>query len=82
MIIRVAKACGNSVEAEQPAEPLSAQGNCTVLDALIEFYEASQTQDEEEAEVDLMVQLSGMVNRDWRMEDPEFTELVSDRSNL
>jgi len=77
MIIRVAEACRNSGEAEQPVESLPVHKKGTVLQALIEFYEASQTQDEEEAEVDLMVQLSGMVNHDWRMEDPEFTEPVS-----
>jgi hypothetical protein len=37
----------------------------------MEFYEAAQSQNEEEAEVDLMVQLSGLVHHDWRMEEPE-----------
>jgi hypothetical protein len=41
------------------------------LRGLMEFYEAGQSQDEKEAEVDLMVQLSGLVYYDWRMEDPE-----------
>ena len=43
----------------------------------MEFYETGQGSDEEEAEVDLMVQLSGMVNRDWHIEDPESPEQVS-----
>jgi hypothetical protein len=37
----------------------------------MKFYEARQTRDDEEAEVDLMVQFSGLVHHDWRMEDPE-----------
>jgi hypothetical protein len=41
------------------------------LRGLMEFYEAAQSQNEEEAEVDLMVQLSGLVHHDWRMEEPE-----------
>ena len=46
------------------------------LRGLMEFYEAGQSQDEKEAEVDLMVQLSGLVHRDWRMEDPESSGLA------
>jgi hypothetical protein len=43
------------------------------LRGLMKFYEAGQTQDEEKAEVDLMVQFSGLVHHDGRMEDPEST---------
>lgn len=42
------------------------------LCSLMKYYAADhQTRDEEEAEVDLMVQFSGLVHHDWRMEDPE-----------
>jgi hypothetical protein len=37
--------------------------------ALMEFYESGQIQDEEESEVDLMIQLSGMVYNDIPKED-------------
>jgi hypothetical protein len=42
----------------------------------MEFHETGQGPDEEEAEVDLMVQLSGMVNCDWRIQDAESTEQI------
>lgn len=72
MIIRLAEACRDSGEAEQPAGSLRLHGNrSSALRGLMEFYEAGQSQDEDETEVDLMVQLSGLVHRDWRMEDPE-----------
>lgn len=39
------------------------------IHTLMEFYESGQTQDEEESEVDLMIQLSGMVYNDILKED-------------
>jgi hypothetical protein len=72
MIIRPARDSG---EAEQPVEPLDLRGSGpSALHALMEFYETGQDPDEEEAEVDLMVQLSGMVNCNWPMQDAESTE--------
>ena len=71
MAIRVADTGTNSAEVEQPVESI----NCLrtsrpeMLRALMEFYEADQGPEEEETEVDLMVQLSGMVHGDWRIED-------------
>ena len=77
MIIRLAEAFRDSGEAEQPAGSLRFHGNrSSALRGLMEFYEAGQSQDEEETEVDLMVQLSGLVHRDWRMEDPESSGLA------
>jgi hypothetical protein len=68
----------SSEEAEQPAESLDLHENSPgALHTLMKFYETGQGPDEEEAEVDLMVQLSGMVNRDWRIEDSESPEQVS-----
>jgi hypothetical protein len=69
-MIREADTGTNSAEVEQPVESI----NCLrtnrprMLRALMEFYEADQVP-EEETEVDLMVQLSGMVHGDWRIED-------------
>jgi hypothetical protein len=40
-----------------------------MIRALMEFYESGQIQDEEESEVDLMIQLSGMVYNDIPKED-------------
>jgi hypothetical protein len=78
MIIRSAEPGRNSGEAEQPVEPLGLRGNgLSALHSLMEFYETGQGPDEEEAEIDLMVQLSGMVSCDWRIEDPESPEQVS-----
>ena len=39
------------------------------LHALMELYESGETLDEEESEVDLMIQLSGMVYNDLRSEE-------------
>lgn len=49
--------------APQSTEPVSAfDGKSTpALHALMEFYESDQVPDEMESEVDLMIQLSGMV---------------------
>jgi hypothetical protein len=75
MIIRPADEAGRtSGEAEPPVESLHLHGNgLSALHASMELYGP----DEEKAEVDLMVQLSGMVNCDWRIEDPESPEQVS-----
>jgi hypothetical protein len=78
MIVRSAEPGRNSGEAEQPVEPLDLRGTGpSALPPLMEFHETGQGPDEEEAEVDLMVQLSGMVNCDWRIQDAESTEQIS-----
>lgn len=48
----------------QPTEPVSTFDgqSAPVLHALMEFYESDQVLDEMESEIDLMIQLSGMVH--------------------
>ncbi len=71
MIIRIKEAGMNPIEiALQPAESANTLDVSPVdaLRTLMEFYESGQIVDEE-SEVDLMIQLSGMVYNDIRSEE-------------
>ena len=71
MIIRIKEAGMNPIEiALQPAESANTLDVNPVdaLRALMEFYESGQIPDEE-SEVDLMIQLSGMVYNDTRSDE-------------
>ncbi|MDN5752363.1 MAG: hypothetical protein L0H15_03650 [Nitrosospira sp.] len=64
MTIRFKEAGMSSAEATlQPSESVSAlEVDCPdTIRALMEFYESGQILDDEESEVDLMIQLSGMI---------------------
>jgi len=62
----------NPVEAIlQPAEPANSLDVRPIgtLCALMEFYESGEVMDEGESEIDLMIQLSGMVYNDMRSDE-------------
>lgn len=55
-----------SVQTTACSSPSADLNNVDALCSLMKIYEASQLLDEEETEVDLMIQLSGIVHGDTR----------------